>query len=195
MDIEQYKTATGTYKSPKNGKEYSSDKAFRSHLSFRRSANTHTFEHLVGKTKRCQYCGADVAVTGHKRHEAGCYLNPTNKRLCEVCQKPIVKYRVNKATCSRSCANVHFRSGEDNGNWKSEAYRTTCFEHHDKKCVVCGEENIVAVHHLDENPENNSPENLIPLCPTHHQYWHSRYRKLIEQTVLDYIESWKKNSS
>ena len=192
MDIDQYKTDSGAYKSPKNGKEYLTAKSFRAHMSFRKTENTYTFDKIRGKKASCKYCGRETLVTGHKRHEDGCYLNPKNIRHCEVCGKPILNFRVNKATCSRACANVHFRSGEDNGNWKNDAYRTTCFEFHEKKCVVCGEQHIVAVHHLDEDPSNNSPENLIPLCPTHHQYWHSRYRSLIEQTVVDYVSNWNK---
>jgi len=49
-------------------------------------------------------------------------------------------------------------------------YRTICFNYHKKKCVCCEESLIVEVHHFDENKENNSPDNLIPLCPTHHRY-------------------------
>ena len=90
-------------------------------------------------------------------------------------------------TCSHSCANTYFRSGINNPNWKENTYRTTCFLYHKKECIICGENKIVEVHHLDENNKNNSPNNLIPLCPTHHQYWHSRYKVEIEQKVIDYI--------
>ena len=92
-----------------------------------------------------------------------------------------------KITCSHSCANSYFRSGVNNPNWKENSYRSTCFHFHKKECIVCGESKIVEVHHLDENNKNNSPNNLIPLCPTHHQYWHSRYKEEIEQIVIDYI--------
>lgn len=92
-----------------------------------------------------------------------------------------------KMTCSHSCANSYFRSGVNNPNWKENSYRSTCFHFHKKECIVCGENKIVEVHHLDENNKNNSPNNLIPLCPTHHQYWHSRYKEEIEQIVIDYI--------
>ncbi len=66
-----------------------------------------------------------------------------------------------------------------------------CFQNHEKKCIVCGEENIVDVHHLDGNKYNDSPLNLIPICPTCHRYWHSRFYPLIsgkiEKYVADYI--------
>jgi 5-methylcytosine-specific restriction endonuclease McrA len=79
-------------------------------------------------------------------------------------------------------------------DWKESAYRTTCFLHHEKKCVVCGEDKIIDVHHYDENKNNNSTENLIPLCPTHHRYWHSRYRSLIQKKVDHYKITIQKDS-
>ena len=97
-----------------------------------------------------------------------------------------------KVTCSSSCANRFFRSGVDNPNHrKNPAYRTLCWLSHDKKCVICAETRIVSVHHLDENHQNNAPENLIPLCPTHHQYWHSGCRYLIEEKVLAYAAEFR----
>ena len=110
-------------------------------------------------------------------------------KKCPVCSKKfktIVGNREEKMTCSYACSNKFFRSGPDNGNWKENAYRTTCFHFHEKKCIICGEERIVSVHHLDENKSNNDPNNLIPLCPTHHQYWHSRYKNLIEDKIIQY---------
>jgi hypothetical protein len=84
-----------------------------------------------------------------------------------------------------------FRSGEQNPNWKDTRYRTTCFAYHKKQCVVCGEDKIVSVHHMNEDRTDNSPENLIPLCPTHHQYFHSRYRNEVEHKIVKYLEKWK----
>src|SRR5689334_6368420 len=34
-------------------------------------------------------------------------------------------------------------------------------------CAVCGETSP-QLHHIDENPANNDPLNLLPLCPNHH---------------------------
>ena len=125
-----------------------------------------------------------------KRHEDHCYMNPINIKHCSVCSNPIKNYKTSE-TCGYSCSNKKFRSGPDNGNWKQESYRSTCFHYHKKECVVCQEANIVEVHHLDENKTNNDPSNLIPLCPTHHQYWHSNFRNLVEEKVLQYIAEWK----
>lgn len=117
-------------------------------------------------------------------------------KICPVCGQEftgIPSVMKSKVTCGYQCSNTYFRYGPDNPNWKQDQYRTTCFHFHKKECVVCEESNIVEVHHLDENHTNNSPENLVPLCPTHHhQYWHSQFKSLVEQKVLDYLQSWKK---
>jgi len=89
--------------------------------------------------------------------------------------------------CNRSCANAI--GGKAKADKHTTYYRTICFNYHDKKCVVCGEEKIVSVHHNDHNHNNNDPMNLIPLCPTHHQYLHSRYSDEIQPIVDEYIES------
>ncbi|AQW88990.1 hypothetical protein FDH34_gp455 [Serratia phage BF] len=113
-----------------------------------------------------------------------------------------------KTTCSHSCSNTYFRSGINNGSHakalstdkirkakENSQYRTLCFHYHEKKCVVCGEKNIVAVHHYDENHYNNEPSNLIPLCPTHHVYMHSSFKHLIEEQVHQYVLNWKNNNN
>lgn len=192
-DINQYQNADGTYTSPSNGRIYMSKKSFISHLSFRKTDKTHTWSNYNREKVNCQFCGDLRQKSNIKRHELYCYLNPKNITYCKVCLKPIKNFKTNKATCSRSCSNTYYRKGEGNGNWKSSAYRSTCFLYHKKECVVCGESNIIEVHHYDGNKNNNNPSNLIPLCPTHHQYWHSKYRQLIESIVNLYINNWNNN--
>lgn len=111
---------------------------------------------------------------------------------CPVCGSKFettINPKRNKVTCSYSCSNTYFRSGNNNPNWKDERYRSTCFLYHKKECIICGETKIVAVHHYDENKKNNEPENLIPLCPTHHQYVHSLYKN----DVIGKIEEYRNN--
>jgi 5-methylcytosine-specific restriction endonuclease McrA len=91
---------------------------------------------------------------------------------------------------------VFFRRGKNNGNYSTgnadeRSYRVICFKWHDKKCIICGEDKIVDVHHMDRDHDNNSPENLIPLCPTHHKYMHSRHIDLIKDDVDSYIDNFK----
>jgi hypothetical protein len=179
----------GKYISPFNGKLFESARAFSAHL---RNMGNPNSAPKVGKVC-CIFCQSELTVSNIKSHSDNCYLNPTNKRLCEVCDSPIKNFRTSQ-TCSYACSNTKFRSGPDNPNWKDDKYTTTCFHYHEKKCVICAEQLIVEVHHLDENHENNVPSNLIPLCPTHHQYWHSRYKNMVEPQVLAYLQAWKQKN-
>lgn len=42
-------------------------------------------------------------------------------------------------------------------------------------CVECGTAETLQVHHLDRNPANNSPENLMTLCRRCHAIWHHKH--------------------
>lgn len=127
------------------------------------------------------------------------------KKICPVCGKvfytPTTEKGKNKICCSYSCSNTYFRSGENNGMYKGSnlsgrnSYITICFRHHPHKCCVCGEEKIIAVHHYDGNHNNNDISNLIPLCPTHHCYIHSRFKDEIQDKVDEYRNNFIKLNS
>ncbi len=140
----------------------------------------------------CEYCKFQCSNIRYKQHKLKCYLNPTNIKLCEICNTPIKEYKKN-TTCSRGCANTKFRSRENHPSWNGDSYRVICFQHHKSECVVCKEQLVVEVHHLDENHENNNPSNLIPLCPTHHRYIHSIHKHIVDAIVLEYIKNWSSN--
>jgi hypothetical protein len=100
---------------------------------------------------------------------------------CPVCSKQFetqAGHSREKQTCSHSCSNTFFRSGENNPNWKHEksewGYRKICFNKWEKKCVICGFDKVVDVHHLDHNNKNNDINNLVPLCPNHHMMLHTK---------------------
>jgi hypothetical protein len=121
---------------------------------------------------------------------------PFIKKICPVCDLEFItqkNHRREKTTCSYSCSNTFFRSGEKHGNWNKNAYRSTCFLYHEKKCVVCDEDKIVTVHHYNKNHKDNDPRNLVPLCPTHHQYIHSKYSNLVIDKVDEYVKNFKNN--
>lgn len=123
-------------------------------------------------------------------------------KTCAFCK---VEYAVNsirannkQQTCSYACSNKFFRVGERSGNWKSYEnsprkaayYRRICFAKHSKKCAVCSETIAVDVHHLDNNPKNNTITNLIPLCANHHRYMHmKKVKHLIEDQLALYVKN------
>lgn len=137
--------------------------------------------------KECVHCGNGFTLGNIRKHEKACKSNPANLKECPVCR---IMHSKGSATCSYSCANKHFRTGPNHGNWKQNRYRTTCFTFHKKECIICGESKIVEVHHMNEDKNDNRPENLVPLCPTHHQYFHSRYRNEVESKIIKYLAEW-----
>lgn len=120
---------------------------------------------------------------------------PKVTKNCPVCEREFQSLSgapKEKQTCSYACSNKKFRSGVNNGISKQDgirSYRWICFSEHKKECIICGESNILSVHHFDENHENNEPTNLVPMCPTHHQYMHSNYKHLIEDKVKQYVNN------
>ena len=73
------------------------------------------------------------------------------------------------------------RFGKNNPNWKDEVsedqsrYRARHILP-PGKCTKCDRKGT-DVHHKDENPFNNEPENLERLCAKHHRQEHARLKK------------------
>lgn len=91
----------------------------------------------------------------------------------------------NKYFCSRSCANSQGGQAkalldEDNGDL---SYRTLAMKYLEPKCVVCGFDTIVEVHHINEIHSDNRIENLVFLCPNHHRMYHSKHKDEIEPYI------------
>lgn len=117
--------------------------------------------------------------------------------ICDCCGETFaVKERENqfpskeKYFCSRSCAN------STGGKRKAElyhyddvaSYRTVALRYHELKCIVCGFDSVVDVHHIDENHANNDPKNLVCLCPNHHRMVHTnKFKKDLDLYIKDYI--------
>ena len=113
-----------------------------------------------------------------------------HNKICVACGSQFV-YRGRLKTklyekakyCSRSCANNRQSWWDDN----IRHYRTIAFKSHNPKCAVCGFDKIVAIHHIDENRKNNNPSNLIPLCPNHHEMYHSKkWKHEVEPHIISY---------
>jgi len=80
-------------------------------------------------------------------------INIHAKGLCAGCYNYIFHLDKNKAYNQRKSNNIDLKT-----------YRRVT-----KVCVICGFNKIVDIHHIDSNKTNNSPKNLIGLCPNHHR--------------------------
>lgn len=49
-------------------------------------------------------------------------------------------------------------------------YRKIAFARWGECCFICGVTEGLQVHHFDRRRFNNTPENLYPLCPIHHNH-------------------------
>ncbi len=112
-------------------------------------------------------------------------------KTCVCCGKDFIfkgrlktKTYENAKFCNISCANN--RQSWWNNNAKN--YRTIAFNKHPRQCSICGFNKIVVVHHIDENKDNNHYSNLIPLCPNHHEMFHSKWKN----EVAPLIDEWQK---
>lgn len=61
------------------------------------------------------------------------------------------------------------------------------FNHH---CAMCNTANP-HVHHIDENPENNDPQNLLPLCPNCHLLDHHNPTAVVDPKKLSLFRQFK----
>ena len=132
---------------------------------------------------QCQHCNNLFAKGTVKNHEKTCL---SKNKICPECNIHFREKGQSRIYCSNKCANTatRYKPRKDN------TYRTICFRFHEKKCVVCGFDKVVSVHHNDCNKKNNNPENLIPLCPNHHEMIHNRlYTAEITAVVDNYVRN------
>lgn len=115
------------------------------------------------------------------------------KGLCYTCYKKL-KWSPKIQTCKRckrklalhakglcpSCYNYLFHpdSTKAYNQRKRNNVDLKTFRRVTEKCVICGFDKVVDLHHIDSNKENNSPKNLVGLCPNHHRMIHNhRFRQ------------------
>lgn len=166
-------------------------------------------------TKPCNECGKQHEVRQYdldrgygKYCSRKCSYNNQSRQNkkkpnveCYTCNKPIYRNASRRAAsksglffCSRTCKDQEQNIGgalklDHYGTSLSESYKNVCWEYNEKKCIICDESLIVAVHHINENHNDNRPDNLAPLCMNHHSYIHSRHKGLI----IDKIKKWHNN--
>ncbi|HET6498807.1 MAG TPA: HNH endonuclease signature motif containing protein, partial [Coriobacteriia bacterium] len=79
--------------------------------------------------------------------------------------------------CSLTCAN----SRKHPKHWTT--YHLRAQKHRKENCEACGGKTSLQVHHIDQVPENNDPENLETLCKYCHDFWHATQKRLGRNTA------------
>jgi len=167
---------------------------------------------------QCKHCKQDFKYENNSQranHSRWCDKNPKrndwNKNAhsykrwgkiksfyveCFSCQKKFdVKEREklfpqkNKYFCSRSCANSMGGKAKV-AKYGISSYVTVAKKYFSEECAVCGENRVLDVHHIDENRNNNSPENLIFLCPNHHALWHRCKDEEVKKIIEGHGTAW-----
>lgn len=131
--------------------------------------------------KRCEKCGKED-INHAKGLCLNCYRKYAWKRKLITCKRcGLEKPNHAKGLCA-GCYQFTFHSDRNKAfNHKTlygldfEIYKKIT-----KTCIICDFDKIVDLHHLDENKQNNSENNLIGLCPNHHKMLHDfRYKEEI----------------
>jgi predicted DNA-binding protein len=63
-------------------------------------------------------------------------------------------------------------------------YREKAIEAYGEECDVCEATEQVVVHHIDENRQNNSLDNLIPLCRSCHEKVHNNKLSVADEESI-----------
>jgi hypothetical protein len=141
-------------------------------------------------TPTCQACG-DPAERKRK-YCSGCRGKqplPTRRlqrKMCPVCGTIFQPRSSRRVYCERQCANLaHARRMRGTGNshfkaassytWVFREMKKIILDRDGRGCVVCNDarrKSRIVVHHIDEDPTNNHPENLIVLCTPCHMTHH-----------------------
>ncbi len=105
----------------------------------------------------CAYCGK-------KFFKANSKLQLSKSGLYFCC-------REHKDLAQRIDSGEEFNEMRPNRYGTGVDYRKIAFREYPHKCSICGwneDEDVLQVHHIDENRQNFQKENLIILCPNCH---------------------------
>lgn len=162
---------------------------------------------------KCEYCGKEFEKPTNKVNESlkngwklfcsdECHKKSKTKKIkcnCANCGKELFKTpaelkrsKTGNVFCNRSCAcsynNSHFRSGENNPNWKGGKFNGSehckiAYRNYKSFCAVCNcnDPDVLEVHHIDLNHKNNDLNNLIILCANHHSKVHRGNLKITKE--------------
>ena len=136
---------------------------------------------------KCKNCGKEV-MAHSKELCTTCYKRLLWKPKCIECKRCKRKIPHHARGLCAGCYNFvfHLKRIKGENATRYHSINSELYKELTKRCILCGFEKVVELHHLDENRKNNSTENLIGLCPNHHKMLHyfkfrAEMRKLLEE--------------
>ena len=103
------------------------------------------------QTKNCLTCGKELR---RREYPGGRSDSPS--------------MHMRRLYCNRACQGIGLRSKQPS---RSARHRRAA-EFRKSKCERCDSTVRLSVHHVDRNPLNNDPANLMTLCSSCHTRWH-----------------------
>ena len=95
------------------------------------------------------------------------------RRLCY--QRPFATRSAGEIHCERFATPIRARDKYALREWKE--MRSTILERDGHLCAVCGGGEDLHIHHIDRDPTNDDPGNLITLCGICHARVHTELRR------------------
>lgn len=163
--------------------------------------NTERHKHKSYVASSCHYCNKEYQVLKYRSKiskfcTSTCAAASTRKKRIEInCSQCNTVYKIsernlNKAVhhfCNNKCKHLFYIQNPNirgifkkhNGVSAVSTYRNLAFNTYEHKCYYCGYnqfEDVLQVHHVDENRKNNSIQNLRIVCPTCHSEVHKGYK-------------------
>lgn len=141
----------------------------------------------LSAAKACPECNKEgIWFTGKICHN--CYRQKVwvkKEGVCPKCKRMIhLKSKGLCAGCYNTTYRLEYQKALNHMNRYGLDYET--YKKITAKCILCEFDKFVALHHLDQDKNNNSKENLVGLCPNHHQMLHTmKYRDEVFQLLRE----------
>src|SRR5581483_3263021 len=110
---------------------------------------------------------------------------PDEAKNCEQCGRPLARTKYGgqledrarfkaRRFCDLTCSGAFHRKATPTLG----ALRKRHLPSRGMVCQQCGSQHLVSLHHIDENPANNDPTNVMTLCGSCHTKWHWQHGKM-----------------
>lgn len=128
------------------------------------------FEYISCRTNKAKYCSRSCYYKSQR-------LKGSMDVICKCCGKIFKDYPSHKRVfCSKECKRK-FELSVFKDSFCAAKNRLKYFGRM-LKCEICGyseHKEILGVHHIDKNHNNNDLKNLIVVCPNCHSLEHSKH--------------------